>query len=82
MKDGHTHDGGQQISPAGGSRPADGTGEGWVGPDLPSLSAVLIGSGLFVTGGMLLFTVIGIPLGILLFAAGLGLMLTPKERET
>jgi len=53
----------------------------WVGPDLPSLSAVLIGSVLFLTGGMLLFTVIGIPLGILLFAAGLGLMLTPKERR-
>ncbi|MGH2637344.1 MAG: hypothetical protein ACRDHU_14525 [Actinomycetota bacterium] len=31
----------------------------WVGPDLPSLSAVLIGSVLFLTGGMLLFTVIG-----------------------
>lgn len=52
----------------------------WVGPDLPSLSGVVFGSILFVTGGMLLFTVIGAPLGFLLFAAGLGLMLTPKER--
>jgi hypothetical protein len=52
----------------------------WVGPDLPSLSGVVFGSILFTTGGMLLFTVIGIPLGIPLFAAGLGLMLTPKDR--
>jgi hypothetical protein len=34
-----------------------------------------------MTGGLLMFTVIGIPLGIPLFAAGLGLMLTPKERS-
>jgi hypothetical protein len=74
--------GDQQTSSFTGSGSADGTSDTWVGPDLPSLSAVLIGSGLFVTGGMLLFTVIGIPLGILLFAAGLGLMLTPKKRET
>jgi hypothetical protein len=53
----------------------------WVGPDLPSLGSVLIGTVLFVTGGTLLFTVIGIPAGILLFAAGLGLMLTPKDRS-
>ena len=52
----------------------------WVGPDLPSLSAVLIGSVLFMTGGMLILTVFFIPLGIPLFAAGLGLMLTPKRR--
>jgi hypothetical protein len=71
--------GGDQTTPANGSKA--GTGSRWVGPDLPSLSAVLIGSVLFSTGGMLLFTVIGIPLGILLFAAGLGLMLTPKERR-
>lgn len=51
-----------------------------MGPDLPSLSGVLIGSIPFVTGAMLLLTVIGIPFGILLFAAGLGWMLTPKER--
>jgi hypothetical protein len=52
-----------------------------VGPDLPSLGGVVVGSILFMTGGALLFTVIGIPLGIPLFAAGLGCMLTPKERE-
>jgi hypothetical protein len=53
----------------------------WVGPDLPSLSGVVFGSILFMTGGMLMLTVIGAPLGILLFAAGLGWMLTPKERS-
>ena len=52
----------------------------WVGPDLPSLSGIVFGSILFMTGGMLLFTAIGIPLGLLLFAAGLGWMLTPKDR--
>ena len=57
----------------------DGTPE-WVGPDLPSLSGIVFGSILFATGGMLLFTIIGIPLGIPLFAAGLGWMLTPKDR--
>jgi hypothetical protein len=55
-------------------------GQGWVGPDLPSLSGILIGSVLFFTGGMLMFTVIGILPGILLFAAGLGLMLEPRKR--
>jgi len=53
----------------------------WVGPDLPSLSGVVLGSILFMTGGMLMLTVIGAPLGILLFAAGLGWMLTPKDRS-
>jgi len=52
----------------------------WVGAELPSLSGVVFGSILFVTGGLLLFTVIGAPLGILLFAIGLGWMLTPKDR--
>ncbi len=52
----------------------------WVGPDLPSLSGVVFGSILFMTGGMLMLTVIGIPVGIPLFAAGLGWMLTPKDR--
>jgi hypothetical protein len=56
------------------------TDRDWVGPDLPSLSGVVFGSILFMTGGMLMFTVIGAPLGILLFAAGLGWMLTPKDR--
>jgi hypothetical protein len=59
---------------------SEGTRE-WVGPDLPSLGGIVLGSILFTTGGMLLFTIIGIPLGIPLFAAGLGLMLTPKERR-
>jgi hypothetical protein len=53
----------------------------WVGPDLPSLSGVVFGSILFMTGGMLMLTVIGAPLGILLFAAGLGWMLTPTDRK-
>jgi hypothetical protein len=57
------------------------TDQDWVGPDLPSLSGVVFGSILFMTGGMLMFTVIGSPLGILLFAAGLGWMLTPKDRK-
>jgi hypothetical protein len=52
----------------------------WVGPDLPSLSGVVFGSILFTTGGMLMLTVIGAPLGIVLFAAGLGWMTTPKAR--
>jgi hypothetical protein len=57
------------------------TDQEWVGPDLPSLSGVVFGSILFTTGGMLMLTVIGAPLGILLFAAGLGWMLTPKDRS-
>jgi hypothetical protein len=57
------------------------THQEWVGPDLPSLSGVVFGSILFMTGGMLMLTVIGAPLGILLFAAGLGWMLTPKDRS-
>lgn len=56
------------------------TDQDWVGPDLPSLSGVVFGSILFMTGGMLMLTVIGFPFGILLFAAGLGWMLTPKDR--
>lgn len=54
---------------------------GWVGPDLPSMGAILFGSVLFLTGGTLMLTVIGLPFGIPLFAAGLGLMLTPKKRS-
>ena len=57
------------------------TDQEWGGPDLPSLSGVVFGSILFMTGGMLMLTVIGAPLGILLFAAGLGWMLTPKDRS-
>lgn len=68
--------------PESRAEPETRTGRGWVGPDLPSLSGVLIGSVLFLTGGTLMFTVIGIPAGLLLFAVGLGLMLTPKKRDT
>ena len=57
------------------------TDQEWVGPDLPSLIGVVFVSILFMTGGMLMLTVIGAPLGILLFAAGLGWMLTPKDRS-
>ena len=59
----------------------DETDRGWVGPELPSLGGVVFGSILFVTGMMLILTVIGAPFGILLFAAGLGWMLTPKDRS-
>ena len=54
---------------------------GWIGPELPSLSAIVLGTVLFMTGGMLLFTIIGTPLGIVLFAVGLDLLLTPKGRH-
>jgi len=54
---------------------------GWIGPELPSLSAIVMGTLLFMTGGMLMFTIIGTPLGILLFAIGLDLLLTPKARH-
>jgi hypothetical protein len=60
----------------------DDTRQGWVGPDLPSLSGIVFGSIMFVTGVMLLLTIIGIPLGLPLFAAGLGWMLSPKDRAT
>jgi hypothetical protein len=49
--------------------------------DFPSLSGVVFGSILFVTGMMLILTVIGAPLGIVLFAAGLGWMLTPRDQR-
>jgi hypothetical protein len=74
--------GSNQTSPGSGPQPDAEPGQSGVGPDLPSLSGVLIGSVLFVTGGMLIFTIIGIPFGLLLFAAGLGLMLTPKNRNS
>jgi hypothetical protein len=53
----------------------------WIGPDLPGVGAIALGTVLFATGGMLLLTVIGTPLGIVLFAVGLGLLTTPKERR-
>ena len=52
----------------------------WVGPDLPSLGSIALGAILFATGGMLLLTVIGTPLGIVLLPVGVGLLTTPKER--
>jgi len=55
--------------------------DGWVGPEFPSLGAIVLGGILFATGGMLLLTVIGTPLGIVLFAVGIGLLTTPKERR-
>ena len=58
--------------------PNDTTRQEWVGPDLPSLAGIVFGSMLFMAGGSLIFTIIGIPLGIPLFAVGLGWMLTPK----
>jgi hypothetical protein len=54
---------------------------GWIGPEFPSLSGIVFGSILFVTGFSLILTVIGAPAGLLLFAAGLGWMLTPKDRS-
>lgn len=54
---------------------------GWVGPELPSLSAIAMGTLSLMTGGVLMFTIIGTPLGIMLFAIGLDLLLTPKERR-
>ena len=44
----------------------------------PWLFGILIGFPLFMIGGALMFTLIGTPAGILLFAIGLGLMLSPK----
>jgi hypothetical protein len=62
--------------------PWDGTDHVPVGRDLPSVGSLLVGSVLFLTGGILMLTLIGIPFGIPLFAAGLGLMLEPKRRDT
>lgn len=58
----------------------DETKQEWIGPDLPSLSGVVFGGILFAIGGALMLTVIFAPAGILLFAAGLGWMLSPKRR--
>jgi hypothetical protein len=54
---------------------------GWVGPEFPSLGAIVLGTFLFATGGMLLLTVIGTPLGIVLLPVGVGLLTTPKGRS-
>jgi hypothetical protein len=44
------------------------------------LLAILIGFGLYMTGGVLILTLIGAPIGIPMLIAGLALMLEPKER--
>ena len=54
--------------------------EGWVGPELPSLGRIALGTFLFATGGMLLLTIIGTPLGIVMLPVGIGMLTTPKER--
>jgi hypothetical protein len=54
---------------------------GWIGPELPSLGRIALGTLLFATGGMLLLTIIGTPLGIVLLPVGVGLLTTPKERS-
>ena len=53
---------------------------GWMGPEFPSLGSIALGTILFATGGMLLLTVIGTPLGIVMLPVGVGLLTTPKER--
>ena len=53
----------------------------WVGPEFPSLGRIALGTFLFATGGMLLLTIIGTPLGIVMLPVGVGLLTTPKERE-
>ncbi len=52
-----------------------------MGPEFPSLGSIALGTILFATGGMLLLTIIGTPLGIVLLPVGVGLLTTPKERE-
>jgi hypothetical protein len=47
-------------------------------PDRVWVWGILIGFPLFMTGAVLTITLIGAPLGIPMFAAGLGLMLTSK----
>ena len=54
--------------------------QGWVGPEFPSVGRIALGTILFATGGMLLLTVIGTPLGIVMLPVGVGLLTTPKER--
>jgi hypothetical protein len=71
----------QPMDATPGRTPAE-AGRGTVGPDLPGFWEVVIGSVLFLTGGSLLFTVIGIPVGLVMFGAGIGLMLEPKRRTS
>lgn len=46
--------------------------------DRVSISGSILGIPLFMLGGALMISIIGFPLGVLLFAAGLGLMTTPR----
>jgi divalent metal cation (Fe/Co/Zn/Cd) transporter len=57
------------------------TNEPYMGPEFPSLGAILVGTALFMTGWALIMSIIGIPIGILMFAVGLGLLTTPKKRS-
>jgi hypothetical protein len=52
---------------------------GWIGPEFPSLGRIALGTFLFATGGMLLLTIIGTPLGIVMLPVGIGMLTTPKE---
>ncbi len=72
----------QQMSRSDDSRSGLEAPRSTSGPELPSLSGVLIGSFLTVTGFSLMMSVILIPPGLLMFVAGLGLMLTPKSRKS
>ncbi|MCI0632599.1 MAG: hypothetical protein L0206_01570 [Actinobacteria bacterium] len=68
----------EQMSRSDGTR--SGAPRSSSGPELPSLGGVVIGSFLTVTGWTLMMSIILIPAGLLMFIAGLGLMLTPKSR--
>jgi hypothetical protein len=46
------------------------------------LGRIALGTILFATGGMLLLTIIGTPLGIVMLPVGVGLLTTPKERDS
>ena len=60
--------------------PWDGTDHVPVEPDLPSVGRLLVGSVLFLKGGILML--VGIRFGIPTFAAGRGLKLEPKRRDS
>ena len=68
----------EQMSRSDG--PRSGAPRSSSGPELPSLGGVVIGAFLTITGWTLMMSIILIPAGLLMFVAGLGLMLTPKSR--
>jgi len=43
-----------------------------------SISGILLGTPLFMLGSALMLSIVGFPIGVVLFAAGLGMMTTPK----